>query len=334
MAERIAIVGAGSWGTALGIALARNSHQVVLWSQEAKDVESMNRHRENRRYLPGIVLPENLCAQADLLQAIQGAHYIVAAIPSHAVCKVFKSILPNIPKHIPILIAAKGVDPDSNLLMPLAFAAICPSDQPLAVIAGPTFAREVALAMPTAMAIAARDLNLAQKVAALFHQPSLRPYINSDVIGTALGGAVKNVIAVAVGMADGLGFGANARSALITRGLAEMVRLGKAIGAQPTTLFGLAGAGDLILTCTDQQSRNRRFGVYLGQGCDAETAGYKVGQVVEGASNAIKLAELANAVQVDMPIVNLVYRILEQGLSAEQAADALLARGLKEDEFC
>lgn len=272
MGKRIAVFGAGSWGTALAIALARNCHDVVLWSWSQEQIMLLRSERENKKYLPGIHLNENISFESDLALALTEIDLLVLALPSHVVCQWFDKLKDYLPEKAGILIASKGIDPGTGKFLPDAVAQQNNKAQKIALMSGPSFAKELAQGLPTALTIASSDLLFAQYVAEIFHHASLRPYLNQDVIGTALGGTIKNIIAIAAGISDGLGFGANAKSALITRGLAEIIRLGKAMGAKTETLFGLSGLGDLILTCTDNQSRNRRFGLLLGQGMSAETA--------------------------------------------------------------
>lgn len=331
MTKHIAILGAGSWGTALAIALARNNHKVAIWGQNVEDIENIIKNHCNKKYFPGIKLSPNITAFTHLQEILPQAKLLVLAVPSDAVRIVLENVKNVIPSELPVLIAAKGIDPLSGQLMPELVNEIIGHSERIMVLAGPSFAKEVAVGLPTALVIAGKNTNHAKEVAELFQQKSVRPYINHDLIGSALGGTLKNVIAIAVGISDGYGYGANARSALITRGLAEMLRLGKAIGALPETLFGLSGVGDLLLTCTDDQSRNRRFGLLLGMGETQAIALEKIGQAVEGATNAKQVWRLAKLHQVEMPIVELVYQVLHENLALTEAVENLLARNIREE---
>jgi glycerol-3-phosphate dehydrogenase (NAD(P)+) len=329
-AKHITILGAGSWGTALALALARNGHYVLLWGKWPAELEIIQAEKCNNKYLPGISFPPTINVEPHLETSIRYASCIILAVPSHAVREMVLKIKPFIHQDTAI-IAAKGIDPQSGLLMPEVLSEVLGRDEQIAVLAGPTFAKEIAKNMPSAMTIASKNTELALQITKLFQQRTLKPYINHDVIGTALGGTVKNVIAIAVGISDGHGYGANAKSALITRGLAEIMRLGRQLGAQSETLFGLSGVGDLVLTCTDDQSRNRRFGLLLGQGITAEKAIEKIGQIVEGASNAEQVFKLAQKYHIEMPITELVFRVLHENLSTYHAVERLLSRDVREE---
>ena len=278
---QIAVLGAGSWGSALSLVLAGNGHDVMLWSRDSVHVKAMQKHGANVNYLPHHPFPANLHPTDDMAQAMEKAELTLLAIPSHAFAEVLHQAKAYWHDQMPLLSATKGLDASGALLLDEAHQ-ILGDAVPLAVIAGPSFALEVADGLPTAITIAATDVNVANHIAALLNNPCLRVYTTNDIIGAQLGGAVKNVLAIATGITDGMGLGANARAALITRGLAEMMRLGDALGAQPKTLMGLSGLGDLLLTCTDDKSRNRRFGLALGRGTDQSTAEQGIGQVVEG----------------------------------------------------
>ncbi len=328
-AATVAVLGVGSWGTALGLLLARNGHVVRLWGHDPDEVAPLRRDRENRRYLPGIPFPPPLSAGADLAEALAGVELALVAVPSHAYGATLARLRPHLPAAAGFAWATKGLAHGGGRFLHEVTADLLSEAWPTAVISGPSFAREVALGLPTAVTVAARDPAHARRVAALLHGSNLRAYTSTDVIGVELGGAIKNVLAIAAGIADGLGFGANARAALITRGLAEMVRLGLAVGGQRETFMGLAGIGDLVLTCTDDQSRNRRFGLAIGRGETAAAAFATIGQVVEGAATAREALRLARQHRVDMPITEQVDRVLRHGQNPRQAVESLLARDPK-----
>lgn len=329
--QSISVYGAGSWGTALAIHLAHLGHDVHLWGRNAQHMAEMQRDRVNRYYLPGIELPPNLIAESDLGTVAQASYYHLVVIPSEHFRQFLARLLGELPESFRVVWATKGIEQQSGQLLHEIVEEELGEDTEYAIVSGPTFAAEVAREMPTAMVVAALETPIQQDVAALFHGRNLRMYTSGDVVGVELGGALKNVLAIAAGISDGLNFGANARAALITRGLAEIIRLGTAMGAQQETLMGLAGLGDLVLTCTDDQSRNRRFGLALGEGKTAEEAKEMIGQVVEGAVTAKSAMKLMTSYEVEMPICTLVYRILYEGLQPEAAVQALLNRRLKSE---
>ncbi|HCK82327.1 MAG TPA: glycerol-3-phosphate dehydrogenase [Candidatus Competibacteraceae bacterium] len=328
-AAPVTVLGAGSWGTALGLLLARNGHTVRLWGHDPTEVAALCGDRENRRYLPGIPFPVALSVGSDLAEAVAGSALALVAVPSHAYGETLAGLCAHLPPRISLAWATKGLEPGSGRFLHQVTAELLGQAWPTAVISGPSFAREVALGLPTAVTVASQDTAHARRVAAWLHGSNLRAYTSTDVIGVELGGAIKNVLAIAAGIADGLGFGANARAALITRGLAEMARLGLAAGGQRETFMGLAGIGDLVLTCTDDQSRNRRFGLALGRGDKAETAFAAIGQVVEGAATVREALRLARHHRVDMPITEQVDRVLHHGQNPRRAVESLLARDPK-----
>ncbi|MDS4042961.1 MAG: NAD(P)H-dependent glycerol-3-phosphate dehydrogenase [Candidatus Competibacter sp.] len=329
IAAEVAVLGVGSWGTALALLLARNGHAVRLWGHDPGEVAPLRRERENRRYLPGIPFPNSLSVGADLTEALAGVELALAAVPSQAYGETLIRLRACLPATAGFAWATKGLEHGSGRFLHEVTAEVLGEAWPAAVISGPSFAREVALGLPTAVTVAAPDADHARRVATLLHGSNLRAYTSTDVIGVELGGAIKNVLAIAAGIADGLGFGANARAALITRGLAEMVRLGLAVGGRRETFMGLAGIGDLVLTCTDDQSRNRRFGLAIGRGETAEAACAAIGQVVEGAATAREAARLARRYQVEMPITEQVDLVLRRGRDPRRAVEILLARDLK-----
>jgi glycerol-3-phosphate dehydrogenase (NAD(P)+) len=328
----ITVLGAGSYGTALAICLARNGNPITLWGRNAAEIALMQQQRLNQKYLPDIPLPPSLSLTADLASAIQQSRDILVVVPSHAFADTLKQIKPLLAPDARVAWATKGLEPETGRLLQEVAREILGEQVSLAVLSGPTFAKEMAAGLPTAISLSSTDPEFIRQLSDLLHcAKTFRVYTNSDFIGVQLGGAVKNVIAIGAGMADGIGFGANARTALITRGLAEMCRLGCALGAQKDSFMGMAGLGDLVLTCTDNQSRNRRFGLLLGQGKDVEEAMQSIGQVVEGYRNAKEVFNLAQRVGVEMPITEQIYQVLYQGKNVKLAAQDLLGRERKDE---
>jgi len=325
----IAVIGAGSWGTALAMQLARNGVPTQLWGRDPSQMAAMADERCNPRYLPGLTFPAGLTPSADLDATLAASDHLLLAVPSHAFRDTLKQIAPHLKAGARIAWATKGLEPGSRRLLHQIIEEELGHDQPCAVISGPTFAKEVAKGLPTAVTVASREESIATFFASCLHGGTFRAYTASDVVGVELGGACKNVLAIAAGIADGLGFGANTRAALITRGLAELMRLGVKLGGQPETFMGLAGLGDLVLTCTDDQSRNRRVGLALGQGRSLEEAIAAIGQAVEGVKSAPEVHHLAQQEGVEMPITEQVYRVLYEGETARDAVAALLQREQK-----
>jgi len=325
MADNIAVLGAGSWGTALALSLARNGHQVKLWSHRAAQVMEMQALLGNPAYLPGIVFPPDLSAEADLAEVVGFASQVLIAVPSRGFGTVCEQLRGVIADNTGVAWATKGLDPDTHWLLHQVVSELL-GDRPMAMISGPSFAKEVALQMPTALTVAASSPQFAGLWAELLHGDAMRAYTSTDLVGVEVCGAVKNVLAIAAGISDGLGFGANARAALVTRGLVEMQRLGAVYGAQPETFFGLAGLGDLMLTCTDNQSRNRRAGLGLAKGQTPQGVETEIGQVVEGLQSVVEVRAIANRQNIDMPITEQVYQIVCLGADPLQAVKSLLAR--------
>lgn len=324
----MAVIGAGSWGTALAIHCARAGHPTRLWGRDAALIEELQRARRNVRYLPQAAFPPGLDAVADLAQALDGARDALVAVPSSGFRDVLERMLPHLAPQARLVWATKGFERTTGLL-PHQVADQAIGGRPGAVLSGPTFAREVGAGLPTAMTVASRDAQFAQELARRLSGPNFRVYTQSDIVGVEIGGAVKNVIAIGSGIADGMGFGANTRVALITRGLAEMMRLGIALGAQRETFMGLAGLGDLVLTCTDDQSRNRRVGLALGRGTSLAEAERAIGQVVEGVGAARAVRSVAERQGVDMPICREVYQIMHEGRPVRTALQALMGREVR-----
>ena len=324
--QAVVVLGAGSWGTALALLLARNGHSVSLWGHEPASQARLEQERENRAYLPGIPFPEKLHAYEALTDAAKDTSRFLIAVPSHAFRATLKALQPLLPTPAILAWATKGLEPGSGKLLSQAATEVLGHQCSLAVVSGPTFAREVALNLPTALTAASENEKVAEAAASWLRNDRVRVYTSRDIVGVQLGGAIKNVMAIAAGISDGLGFGANARAALITRGLAELTRLGVAMGGQKETFVGLAGAGDLILTCTDNASRNRRVGLALGQGGKLPDILSGLGQEAEGVATARELYQLARKSHVDMPITAQVYRVLYEKLPPQDAVEALLRR--------
>ncbi len=328
----VTVLGAGSYGTALAFCLARNGNPTLLWGRDKTHMDALASDRENARYLPGARFPDALTVEADLATAVAASRDILIVVPSHAFKALLETLKPILQPEHRIIWATKGLEPGTGRLLRDVALDVLGDQYPLAVLSGPTFAKEMAAGLPTAISLSSTCESLVDDFARKLHcARSFRVYKNPDFIGVQLGGAVKNVIAIGAGLADGLGFGANARTALITRGLAELTRLGVKVGAQPETFMGMAGLGDLVLTCTDNQSRNRRFGLALGQGKDVETAMTEIGQVVEGYRNTEEVHALAKKYDVEMPICEQIYAVLYHGKSPKEAAFALLGRDLKSE---
>lgn len=332
----ISVIGAGSWGTALAMTLAHTQDRVKLWGRDTSEMEEMARQRCNHRYLPDIPFPPNLTIETNFDQLIDDDLCFVIAVPSYAFHDTLESLHHSIiatkreTKLATIICGAKGFAPNGKLLSEITEQVFAERGIH-AVISGPSFATETAQRLPTALTVACTDSSQAESIAAWFHTPTTRVYFSSDVVGVQLGGAIKNVLAIAAGISDGLGFGANARAALITRGLAELTRLGVALGGQPDTFTGLTGVGDLILTCTDDQSRNRRFGLGIGQGKSIPQIRDEIGQAIEGINAAQELHKISRTVDVEMPITEQVYRIVHKQHDPQRAVQDLLQRDAKSE---
>jgi len=322
----IAVLGAGSWGTALAVLIAHNGYRTFLWGHDAARQARLVHERENARYLPGVRFPDNLIIREDLNETVEEASHLLLVVPSHAFRATLDAIKPRLSKDSIIAWATKGIEPATGRLLSQVAKDVLGDDRELGVISGPTFAKEVAQGLPTAVTVAARDTVTAEAIAAWLRNDRVRVYTSTDLIGVELGGATKNVLAIATGISDGLGLGANARAALITRGLAEMRRLNEALGGKPETVMGLAGIGDLVLTSTDNQSRNRQLGLALGKGRQLATILGEIGQVVEGVVAAREVLGLAKRLQVDMPITEQVCRVLFEGVTPQVAVEVLLRR--------
>ncbi len=320
------VIGAGSWGTALAIQFARAGRPTILWGRAEDEPERIARERQNQRYLPGAVFPAQLTVEPDLGRALAAAGDVLVAVSSNGFRSVLQQLRPHLRPGARIAWATKGFEHATGELPHEIAAEVLGAEIPVAVLSGPTFAREVGMGLPTAIAVASPDERFAFDLATSISAQNFRAYTQPDMAGVEIGGAVKNVVAIATGISDGLGYGANTRVALITRGLAEMVRLGEALGADRDTFMGLAGLGDLVLTCTDDQSRNRRFGLALARGATVSQAVADIGQVVEGVHAARSVFKVAQQRRVEMPICEHVYRVIDENLAIRSVIDALMQR--------
>ena len=326
MTCRVAVLGAGSWGTALAMQLARVGHQVQLWARDAGHVAEMREDRCNRRYLPDAPFADSIDPCHDIAAAVANADRVLIAVPSAAFAAILDAVADSVDLEHGIAWATKGFEPGTGRLLSETARDRLGERIPLAVVTGPSFAGEVAQGLPTAVTVGASEPEFGQAWAELLHGRSFRAYYTADLVGVQLGGAIKNVLAIACGLADGLGLGHNTRAALITRGLAEMMRLGRALDARARTLTGLAGLGDLVLTCTGEASRNRRFGLALGRGATVDEALASIGQVVEGYHAAEEAMRTATRAGVEMPIAEQVHGILYKGWSAAKGVQVLMER--------
>lgn len=321
----IAVLGAGSWGTALALYLARRGQTVRMWSVDPSEITAMLADKANNRFMPGYTLPDTIQPTVDLASAIAGVDDILIVIPSVGFRQTLESLKPLLAKGTRIICATKGLDTKTGQLFADVVSEVLGDAYPFAVLSGPSFAREVAAGLPTAVVIASKDKETVNALTKRFDSAIFKIDQSDDVIGVELGGVVKNVIAIATGIADGMEFGSNTRSAIITRGLAEITRLGVALGARQETFVGLAGLGDLILTASDNQSRNRRLGLAIGKGGDIQQAEREIGQVVEGKRNAELVSNLAREHHVTMPICETVWKILQGKLAAKDAIEIFMA---------
>ncbi|GAB4198267.1 MAG: NAD(P)H-dependent glycerol-3-phosphate dehydrogenase [Sandaracinaceae bacterium] len=331
MTSKVAVLGAGSWGTALAKSLSDRGHTVRLWARRRELCETIERERENAVYLPGAALGPTLRATHDLADALGGADVVLSVVPTHGLRETLDHAAPHFPPNAPILSATKGIENGTLKLVSGIFEDHFPRERHhlLTYLGGPSFAKEVALGMPTAVVVAARDQDVGAHVQRVLGSDKLRVYTTDDVVGIELGGALKNVMAIAAGVGDGLGFGHNTRAAIITRGLAEMSRLAIKLGANPLTLAGLGGMGDLVLTCTGDLSRNRKVGLELGRGKRIQEILAGMSQVAEGVRTTRSAYELARREGVEMPIVDAMYRVLYEDMPPLEAVVALMTRRLR-----
>lgn len=331
--RRATVIGAGAWGTSLARHLAENGLTVKLWAYESEVVEAISTKHENSIFLPGVSLPSTLTATSSFEEALSGTDLLLLAAPSHAMRSVMKSMEPVLSDALPIIVATKGIEEETLKLMTQVLQELLPSTwaHGITVLTGPSFAAEVCQSKPTTVLLAGQDSVLTTRLQAVFMSPSFRVYTGSDVIGAQLGGALKNVMAIAAGVVDGLNLGGNARAALITRGLAEIIRLGTALGADVHTFYGLSGLGDLVLTCTGSLSRNYSVGFKLGQGESLEVILKETITVAEGIRTTRAAMSLATQLHVEMPIVQGIHALLFEGLPAQQAVENLMSRSAKEE---
>jgi glycerol-3-phosphate dehydrogenase (NAD(P)+) len=327
----ITVLGAGSWGTALAIQFARIGQRTILWGREEDRLDLLDAHRENRQFLPGAPFPDLLEIEPNLEKAVGAANVLLVVVPSHVFRVTLESIRPYLPEGAKLAWATKGFELATGKLPHQVAEEVLGPDIPKAVLSGPTFAKEVGAGLPSAMTVAATEEAYALELAQAISGETFRAYTSTDIIGLEVGAAVKNVLAIGAGICDGLGFGANTRVALITRGLVEMTRLGIALGAQQETFMGLAGMGDLVLTCTDNQSRNRRMGLALAAGKTVAEAEREIKQVVEGVKAAEAVHHVAVGLGVEMPICHQIYRLLYEGADPREAVNALMQRALKSE---
>ena len=326
---KVAVLGAGSWGTALAALIARHGHPTVLWGRDPAVASAIDVRHENPRYLPGIALPAGLRATTSLPDALADAGLVLVVVPSHAFAETLRALAPLRPAGAGVAWATKGFEPGSGRFLHEVAGEVLGDGVPLAVVTGPSFAKEVAEGLPTALTVHSDDAGFCQQVADALHGPAFRAYTGNDMRGAELGGAMKNVLAVATGVADGMALGLNARAGLITRGLNEMLRLNIALGGRPETLMGLAGLGDLVLTCTGDLSRNRRLGLALGRGASIADAVREIGQVVESLQTADEVMRLANAHGIELPIAEGVRDVLHGAVTPAEGLARLMARERK-----
>jgi glycerol-3-phosphate dehydrogenase (NAD(P)+) len=332
MAKTFAVVGSGAWGTALAAHAARFGHAVTLWALEPEVAEEITTRHSNSIYLPDIPLPESLRASSDVATAVAGADVVILVPPSSHLRSVAAKVAPVLGPQTLVVVATKGIEEGSLKLMSEVIAETIPGlGDRLAFLSGPSFAKEVARRLPTDVVVASRSIHTARAIQELKHAPNFRTYASADPIGVQVGGAIKNVLAVATGACDGLALGDNARAAVITRGLAEMTRLGVALGANPLTFLGLSGVGDLVLTCAGDLSRNRTLGKQLAAGVDPKEYLASKRSVAEGFSTSAAAHALAKKIGVDMPITENVYEVLHRGRPLKEAVKTLLERGFRDE---
>jgi len=328
--EPIAIIGAGSWGTALAVLLGNQGRQVRLWPRRREQAEALSRQRENARYLPGVSLPEKVAVCASIEQAVIGSLLVVLAVPAQGMRMIASQVAPYLPLQQPLLSVAKGLEPNSGKRMSEVIGEVLPN-QPLAVLSGPNLAREVAAGIPTTSVVASEQAELCRLVQEAFMGPTFRVYTNRDVIGVELGGALKNIIAIGAGISDGLDFGDNTKAALVTRGLVEIIRLGVAMGARAETFQGLSGLGDLMATCASPHSRNYRVGFRLAKGEKLPVILESMDQIAEGVPTTKAAVSVAGRHQVEMPITAQLHEVLFGGMSPRQAVASLMSRAGRDE---
>lgn len=327
--EKLAVIGAGSWGTALALVLADNGHEVRLWGHNQAHIDEINRTHTNQKYLPEIILPDSIIGHFSLEDSLNDVQTIIIALPTKAIREVLRKIIGIITKPITIVHVSKGIEPDTLLRISEIIEMEVPASllKDVVVLSGPSHAEEVSLRHPTTVTVSSKNMKAAEVIQDLFMNNSFRVYTNPDIIGVEIGGALKNIIALAAGISDGLGFGDNAKAALMTRGLAEIARLGTKMGANPLTFSGLAGIGDLIVTCTSVHSRNWRAGNLLGKGQSLEEVLNNMGMVVEGVRTTKAAHQLSKKYDVSMPISNVLHDVLFENVNSRDAVESLMGRG-------
>ena len=329
--KKVAVLGAGSWGTALAMSLARSGREVSLWGRNHESMQEMEHSRENRKYLPDVRLPDGIRCTSDAGEALKDVCAAVYVVPAQAFRSCCESPNEYLPQGVPVVNCAKGVERGTHMLISQIAEQIRPGVR-FAALSGPSHAEELARALPTMLTAASKDEETAVFVQDLFMTDGLRVYTSDDVVGTEIGGALKNIIALGAGISDGMGYGDNAKAALMTRGLTEIARLGVEMGAERNTFMGLSGVGDLIVTCTSMHSRNRRCGIMIGEGMEPEEATNRVGMVVEGMYTTEAAYELAKAHGVEMPITEQIYRVIRGEVPAAAAVDLLMGRKRKKED--
>ena len=329
---KLSVLGAGSWGIALSLHLKRAGHEVTLWDHDPAKADRLARERENKRLLPGILLPAEITIVSDMAQALSDREGMVVAVPSHGIRSAVIKAAEYLPKGAWVVCASKGLEEDTHLRLSEVLKQSFKNDVSIAVLSGPSHAEEVSRKMPTTVVAASTNADLSEKIQQVFHSDYFRVYTSADVTGVELGGSLKNVIAIAAGITDGLGLGDNSKAAIMTRGLHEITRLGVALGAQAQTFAGLAGMGDLIVTCTSRHSRNRLLGEKMGKGASLAEALKEMVMVAEGMKTSHAALELARQFKVEVPITQEVYEVLFKGKSAKEAAKSLLSRSAKPEQ--
>ncbi len=328
----IGVLGAGAWGTALAIHLAKLHPQIQLWGRNTQALQKVISQKENSRYLPGAMLSDNIIPCVDFSRLVQTSDFIIVAVPSLTMREMMQRINSNASENLQgIIWACKGLEQGSGKFLHQIAEEELRSGINNAILSGPSFAQEVGKGLPTAVTVASKHTAFARKAARLFHDSLFRTYISTDVTGVEIGGTFKNILAIATGISDGLQFGANARAALITRGMAEMIRLGRKLGAHTQTFSGLSGLGDIVLTCTENLSRNRRFGLGIGSGKSLAQVEQEIGQVIEGKYAAKVVYDLAHRLGIELPISHQVYEVLYNGKPAREAVEYLISRSLKNE---
>lgn len=328
---KITVIGAGAWGTALALHFALHNHQVAIWARNTEQLAAMQADRENKRYLPGFKLPDNLTAHTDLAAALEGSEMVMVVTSVAGLRESVELVKQHGAGHLPVVTACKGFELDTGLLTFQVVQEVLPDNDKIGVLSGPSFAQELAKQLPCAVVLASENEPWLNQMVQELNTPVMRLYANADVIGVAVGGAVKNVMAIATGLADGLECGLNARAALVTRGLAEITRLAVAMGAQPKTMMGLAGVGDLILTCTGALSRNRKVGLGLAEGKELHQVLREIGHVAEGVPTIDEVFDAACRYQIDMPITQILYQLVRKELPVEEVMGRLMMREAKSE---